>query len=318
MTQGHVPRNVLLRLAATVVVAGTLACSDRATPTGQRDPGGIRAVVTPIYDENGQPASNYYSANSQITWTTDSSFEPPGAQFTRSYFEEYDWSSTYGTWDNHNSYGAGDLPFDSDPPPEIDVASARMTFGVTAPDIRDRSGAAVQLPSSRPPLQSDTSALAPIQLPYSGPPPGSAPASSAPRQPALLQAAVAAPNSGFSPVERRAAALERMVVTPQITLKVLERLRAAFTQSPGPGGTVLFTQLRGGTEVKVTFDPALGGVTMMATSEGGRLLSQTVYRYAPVPLEGALVLAEAKTTLFRPDGTPGRTFTQTYDNVTVR
>jgi hypothetical protein len=305
-------RHVPIPTVAALIAWAFVGCSEPHITT--QDASRIRAVVTPIYDSTGQPASTYYSANSQITWTTDSSFEPAGARFTRSYFEEYTWSATYGRWDNHNSYAAGDQPFDSNPPPEIDVANARMTFGVSSPDIRDRSGAQVVPPSSRPPLQSDTSALPPVNLPF-GPPPATARPSGAS---AHMQGAVAAPVSTFGPVERRAAALERMVVTPQTALRVLERLRAAFTESPGLGGARLFTQTRGAIQVDITFDPAVGGVTKMATSEGGRLVSQTVYRYAPVPLEGAQALVEAVTTQFGPNGSPGRTFTQTYDNVTVR
>src|SRR5881394_1594056 len=134
-------------LVSMIVVI--VACSDEQRATTEGKVSGIQAIVTPVYDENGQPEYNYYSANSSVTWTADSAFEPAGAHFTRNYFEEYTWVSGSHRWDNNNNYSGADLPFGSSEPPEIQVATARMTFAVTQPNIRDVSGATVVLSSTR-------------------------------------------------------------------------------------------------------------------------------------------------------------------------
>jgi len=97
---------------------------------------------------------------------------------------------------------------------------------------------------------------------------------------------------------------------------VLAQLRAAFIESPGVGGALLFTQQRGEGEVQVTFDARLGGITRLVTMERGRRLAETVYRYKTV--NGGGVLSEMTTTVFGPDGKPGSSYTQRYNNVTIQ
>ena len=299
-------------LGMLFVIAVTVGCSDRGVMVEQAP--AIRATVEPIYDENGQPQSSYYSSNSQMTWTTDSTFEPAGASYTRNYFEEYTWVPSYQTWDNLNSYGNGDLPFGTGVPPEINVASARMAFGgSSAPEIRTSSGALLQPSSTRPPLQSDTISMAPITLPSGGP---GSPTASAPNAGAKdLRAFMGATVDGLS---RRGAAVERLVANAQTKARVLAQLRSTFSESLGTGGLLQFTKRLGTTEVTAIFNPAVGAVTEMTTSEDTHILSRTTYRYQVAPDVGGFVLEEVNTQLFGPTGAPGRSFKQNYRDITVR
>lgn len=284
--------------------------SNASHPLLTQAPGPLRAEITPIYDSSGQPVSDYYSANSQISWSADSSFEPAGAQYTRSYFEEYTWSTSHNEWDNHNTYSTGDQPFDSNPPPAVDVASVDMTFSVTAPQITARSGSSVPLPTARPQLQSDTSNLATVHVPT-----GSSLRALAASAVGTFRTQLASQSSG---ADRRAAAIERVVVTPQTTTLVLQRLRSTFTEAVGDSGTLRFTQQRGATQVDITFNPARGAITRMETSDNGHLLYRTDYRYDPIPGNAGWVLSEVKTTRFDAGGRASRVTTQSISNVTVR
>jgi hypothetical protein len=298
------------RLACLVALAlaAAIGCSDHPLLTQSSGP--LRSEITPIYDSTGQPVSDYYSANSQISWSADSSFEPGGARYSKSYFEEYTWSTSHNQWDNHNTYSTGDQPFDSNPPPAVDVASVDMTFSVTSPAITERSGASVPLPSARPQLQSDTSNLATVHVPTAAPPMAirSSPANTA----GILLA------SPFSASAHRAAAIERLVVTPQTTTLVLQRLRSAFAEAAGDSGTLRFTQQRGVTQVNITFDLARGAITRTETPDNGQLLYRTDNQYDPIPGNGGWVLSEVKTTRFDASGRASRVTTQAISNVTVR
>jgi len=95
-------------------------------------------------------------------------------------------------------------------------------------------------------------------------------------------------------------------------------LRASFAESHGAGGTLRFTKLVGGTEVTAVFNPAVGAITEMTTRDDGRLVARTTYRYQVEPKVGGFLLAEVVTQVLDQNGSAGRTFTQKYNDVTVR
>jgi len=300
---------------ALTIVLVMLGCTDKHGITDQRKRS-IEAVVYPIYDSTGQPQSTYYSANSQITVTTgSSSFEPAGASYTRGYFEEYTWTTPQDRWNNLNTYSTSNTPFGPSVPPDVDVASARSIFGVTSPELHVRSGALLVPDTTRPQLYSDTTGLDPVHLPAGGPPPSTiVPHAQSKGMPGEL-----ANSSSTSDVAAwHGAALERMVITPQTTARVLARLRATFSESQGLAGTILFQQTRGGNSVAVTFNPVIGAVTEASNSLDGRLLAKTSYSYEAEPADSLLTLTEVITRVYAPDGSISRTFKQTYSDLTIR
>ncbi|MGH7717330.1 MAG: hypothetical protein ACREON_00605 [Gemmatimonadaceae bacterium] len=251
----------------------------------------------------------YYSMDTQITRSgAYDGVDRPDMASDRAYHEEYTWQQSTSNWDVDLSFPTTDLPFGSAAPPEIDVARARMTFGSAEPQVLDRSGALIEVPSNRPQLTSDTAGVTYQEIRFpTGTPSQSLAMASADGLPSDIQALIR---------RRRAAALERLVVTPQTTLRVLAQLREAFRERRGQRGTLLFTQARGNTEVEITFDLVLGGITHFITRSGGRKVAETVHRYAPI--DGVLALSEQTTTLFGRDGRVTNTLTTRHSNITIR
>jgi hypothetical protein len=308
-----------------------LCCSEHVVAPLPSSPGASERpsfTVTPIYDSTGTPTITSFSDNTELTTTGGVvGYSGTDAQTTRLYAEEYNWSEPNATWDINLSFASGDLPFGSSYAPVIDVAQAGLMFGVTAPDIRDRVGTRLLISSTRPPLDVDGQSSTPVVLPSSASPDivaparhGGSPGNMHPPLASSAGVALALGRPGAAVRDsirraRRAAVVERMVITPRGRARLIARLRARFQEAAGPGGVRIFTRHSGPDEVRITFDPMIGGVSQTETLNDGHLRSRSVNRYATV--QGVTVLSEITTTIFDATGAPMGTITERHTNVTV-
>lgn len=295
----------------TALAIGVVGCSDIGSisrPSAPSRDRGLLTAVVPIYGDDGEPTVSYYSLDTEISRSGGyAGVDRPDLVSTRAFHGEYSWQQGASAWDIDVTFPTMDLPFGPGPVPEVDVARVRMTFGSTSPQVFNRSGSSVTPPNTRPQLASDgqSGTYQEVTLPEGGP------------NQSLAASEPAIPNDSEAAARRRrAAAVERLVVTPETRARVLAQLRESFREARGPGGGLLFKQERGGAEVEITFDPVIGAITRTVALSRGRKVAETVSTYSPV--EGALVLSSETTTMFAPDGSPVGTFTKRHSNITIR
>lgn len=110
--------------------------------------------------------------------------------------------------------------------------------------------------------------------------------------------------------------VDRVLVTPAGSLRALARLRAANTETPGPGGALVFTRREGSVEIRETWNPALGAVTEILTTGADGGTTRTLHRYVR---EGSvLALAEEQTAVHDGQGKLLGRFALQYRNHTLR
>ena len=226
-----------LRLGPLLLL-GAASCND-APQRSILVPDEPSALVAPIV-ANGDPT--YYKSGVQTTYSGGyTGYGRSDAKRSEKYVEELTWSSADRFWNVNLSFPSGYRTLNSTYTPTVDVANAVITK--TSSSVRDRSGNQILSTSGDVPL--DHQGKDPnVPVSYSK-------SASAPLP--LRNANVTLDASAASEPVDRTAALDRRVITPAGTQRALVRLRKSFRESAEKGGQISFTEVRGNTEVRVTF-----------------------------------------------------------------